>query len=406
MKLFLLSITLFFCTLTSSALTAAPAIEARTNAYTMQDLQALSKSNQWDEFLDHIYDIRPSLRNDKWAGLIKINFSNHLKHLLKHKLFRPRLLTNINKLIQLEFVQADEIIQILSNDFVKGVMHDCLLNFQQNTSVQCLKNIQAYWKLSKKDEELGLYLGQRLPQLIDKFSASNKRAHATMISSTDIWQYYVPAVDGKFGDIHCSVKSIQEVVINKLFTVHAADKSAPLNFTYFSRGCWTKLKPRIEKLLISNNKLNRDVAYKILNNIKEKKEIDELTYRLTYLLNSPAKGDELNESWNMIIKASKDSNLRDQMIKRLDKLAFLPDEVLKKQQSGLTAQIYKLLDANFPEFIDYYYKECLEYYTESRGFPNGTRTINCLKFIDMNKREKVLTTIQYNKIIKALPFKL
>lgn len=369
--------------------------------YNLEDLKALSTNSEYVEFFQHIYDIRPSQRNEEWKKLVSKNINDYLKQLIKNKEYKISFLATLIRLNKFELINNDEILTLYSNDFSKGLLKQCQKKPHQEL-LNCFIPIHTFWSTTNKDKDLGVELAKAHNQLfkqINKFSNINKEK----VNSISIWSLIRPAVESQLGDIYCDQDFVQEQLMQKLYQVHLQDKNEKLNFNYFSRKCLKSLRPRISKLLNSKNQLDRELALNILNSTQTISKVELNLYHLTYLLDSPQKGDKFNNSWAKILNISKDAQLREKLINGLDTKDFLPDELLNNPDTKLVETIYGLLESSFPEYIDFYYKQCLDFYSGAKKFDRGNPTLNCLKFIRLGKRKGFLTQIQIENIIKNLP---
>lgn len=67
--------------MTRTLLLLALASTTAAQAYEMADLQALAKQNSWEELVQHLGDIAPSKRDDKWAALAEQGADGWLRSL-------------------------------------------------------------------------------------------------------------------------------------------------------------------------------------------------------------------------------------------------------------------------------------------------------------------------------------
>jgi hypothetical protein len=392
---------LFLILLSLSSYSANNASSNNIALYNLDDLKALSINSEYVEFFQHIYDIRPSQRNDEWKKLVSKNINDYLKQLIKSKEYKVSFLKTLIRLNKFDLINNDEILTLYSNDFSKGLLKQCQKKSHQEL-LNCFLAIYTFWSTTNKDKDLGVELAKAHSQLFKKISEFSNIIKEK-INSISVWSLIRPAVESQLGDIYCSDDYIQEQLMQKLYQVHLQDKNEKLNFNYFSRKCLKSLKPRISKLLNSKNQLDRDLALNILNSTQTISNVELNLYHLTYLLDSPQKGVKFNNSWAKILEVSKDAQLRVKLIKGLGNKDFLPDELLNNPDTKLVETIYGLLERSFPEYIDFYYKHCLDFYSGARKFDRGNPTLNCLKFIRLGKRNGFLTQIQIENILKNLP---
>src|SRR5574343_829671 len=88
-----------------------------TAPYEMGDLETLYKENNYQEFLNHALDIRPSLRDSKWKKMVLEIGVDFIKDKIARGQFDEKTLNYIESLTTWPILREDEIFFLKRNDF-------------------------------------------------------------------------------------------------------------------------------------------------------------------------------------------------------------------------------------------------------------------------------------------------
>lgn len=366
--------------------------------YNIADLKSLSETKDYHEFFQHIYDIRPSLRDKDWQQLVYKNANDYLKKLISEKIVNTDFFETILDLNKYDFINSDEIIGLYTADYSKIILDYCN---QQTFSKrpECILHIYSYWD-KNKNEELGLKLEKILS---DISSTKEAKQFKNILDKMPTWKIINSIAEGRNAAIYCSKTDFQDKLLTKLYTDFSLNQETQLNFNYFSRKCLNSLSPKLNKLLYSNKELDRKLALKVFESTQTIKDKHRNLFYLFYLLDSPEKSSTFNKAWSSMLDLSKNPTSREILLSELKSIDLLPDEILASSDRKLVTNILKLIESSFPEYLDLYYFECKSYYKGSKDFPKGSKTINCIKFIEYAVSEGFLTKAQINSLRKALP---
>lgn len=373
-------------------------VEEIKTSYNLADLKSLTETKDYSEFFQHIYDIRPSQRDKEWQQLVYKNANDFLKKLITDKSINTDFLETLLDLNKYDFISSDEIIGLYTADYAKIILDQC--HSQANTKkAECIFQIYRYWQ-KNKNEDLGL----KLEKIITKLSStSESKELRPYLDKMPTWNIINAIAEGQNADLYCAKTDFQDKLLTKLYTDFSENSDIQLNFNYFSRKCLNALNPKLNKLLSSNKELDRKLALKVFESTQTITEKQKNTFYLFYLLDSPEKSNTFNNAWSAMLGLSKDAESREKLLKDIKNFELLPDEILLNSDKKLVSSVLKLIENSFPEYLDLYYSECKNYYQGSKEFPKGSKTINCLKFLEFAKSEGILTQAQINIIKKALP---
>jgi hypothetical protein len=142
--------------------------------------------------------------------------------------------------------------------------------------------------------------------------------------------------------------------------------------------CLPSLNKEAQTRLLKPTKSNeRELAWQILNaQGKTDKKLTDFFYTV-YLLENPSQGELFNYSWNRLKELGASSNRRDDVFKRIKNLDPLPDELFSSLDELKKKAILSHFKSNFPEYLDFYTRQCIEFYAGKGSFPNGNPTIHC-----------------------------
>jgi hypothetical protein len=374
--------------------------------YGLADLKALHEVRDYEEFYNHINDILPSKRDKDWKELVLITTQNYFKDLKELGPFNKTTFKIMNGLLRYPFLKRDMFVNLHLNNYAKSYFKTCFKNATSNTLVKCALDAKLFWNNSNRDRTLGRALGELIDNKLN-INISNAHTFAQVNESKiDTWEFYKPTTKGKFSDVACKQKKIQRVILNKLYSLFIAKEYDRMNYILFSKNCWNQVKPSINKLLISNHLIDRNVAFHTLKNTGEITQIESDLFYLNYILGTPAKSNEFNQAWNNIKHLGKDFRRRANLLKEIKKNYLLPDKILDLASNEKVKVIFTHLSSNFPEYFDLYFKKCYSYYSGKGNFTQKNPTLRCRSLFNKSKNQDWLTKSQIFDLSQVLPLSL
>ncbi len=343
--------------------------------YTFSDLKILAAENSFKEYINHALDVRPSLRTNEWSTMTKNMAKLYVEDLTTHKQFSEESYKKVESLNEIPVLRSD--------DFFKGRRQKYLLRYFKNclekNLKQCERRIDLFWEGQKGDlnqSDIGIDLGRLI-----KASKRDK----------DLWPFYLPATTGTLSNYHCKKQDVKEQVFAQLANEM---RSLPTNKTLQKKigeiangECWDLLYPELKSSLLTDNKSISFYSYRVLNLKSKLTSVEKFSYLLTYILNGPMVGETFNEGWNAIEQLGKDFKMRQDVLNKVMKLDYIPDELFNAADEMKRDVLIDLIDKNIPEFIDSYAKICLDYLEGKRKFPQGNPTKHCKTMFKLSKNK-------------------
>lgn len=330
----------------------------------MGDLETLYKENNFQEFLNHALDIRPSLRDSKWKKMVLEISVDFIKDKISRKQFDEKTLNYIESLTTWPVLKEDEIFFLRRNDFGVKFFEGCLTSEKKEV---CISKINKFWSnTTLKNPDLGLSLAKLL----------SENGH-----EENLWEYISFATNSNVGEFYCKNALIKKELLKKIQTIIAGnlstiDQKIAIQNS-MSESCLTTIIPEIKKAFLDvESSLTKELYLKFLT-ITGNLSPEEKDFFLTlYFLEGPVIGDLFNESWNTIKELGQNYKKRKLVLDKLKGLNLLPDEIFatanEKRRETMLSHFYK----NFPEYLDFYANTCIKF-LEGNSFPNGNPTLRC-----------------------------
>jgi hypothetical protein len=341
----------------------------------MNDLKVLAQEGEAQEYLLHAKNIRPSERLEDWKTLT-----------LKMALKWGDELVKSHPITRLQFLELEEYFTwpLLNTDasFITKrdkIGFNYLINcYSKGQKDQCLKDLQLFWSRTSSEfsrQSLSLQLAEII---------------RTEHPEVDLIDFFRVVIITPNGAILCKNKIFQDFLEERLGTITSLFQNWPQIFEKLNKtadiDCWKKITPSAG--------LNTFILKKYLGTLSP---TEKDTYHLVYLLESPSPGEIFNESWNILKSLGRDNNRREQTLSALKKLDPLPDQLISSESDIKKAEIITAeFSQNFPEYFDFYLRQCLSFFRGTGNFPDGNPTPNCRKFV--RERAKYLNASLVNDI--------
>lgn len=351
--------------------------------YDLKDLEVLEREKNFEEFLLHVNDIRPSERGRHWKEM----FQNMAMGLVDYKIKTHDLsletFRQIEQIGRSSAMNNDEFFQLKRSIFAKKYFSECFrkaslvieskkLEEEKNL---CVTELSSFWFFSKKDPDMGLDLAAILE--------SNK-------SDLLRWPFYEKAVKDSIANFYCKKPAVQQAIMNKLseetYNPEFNGNYKTLVNRIVPEICFNEMILPLKETLrsIKSNGLEKEMALNILD-AKGNLSQDELDlFAVLFLLDGPVVGDKMNIAWKKVEALSENYPKRQKLLAQIEKLALIPDKIFKDPNLPRHKAIINLFAKNFPEYLNYYGSTCIKYISNS-----GTEQLN------------VSSSYQCNEFLKA-----
>ena len=361
-----------------------------TSLYSLKDLSVLEQEKNFEEFLAHVNDVRPSERGKIWKDMYQAMAMEMVDYKLKTRDFSMKSFKQIEGIGRSSALSNDEFFQLKRSLYAKKFFSECYsqassqkMETSKESIKTCDNELNSFWFFSKKDPDIGL----ELAALIEKSPSTLKT-----------WPFYQRAVNDSIANLYCEKPDVQRAVIGKL-TEESFDKDFDDNYkTLISRlvpeKCFTKLIPALRLSLQSSitNGLQKELAMNLLSARGLLTKDEEDLYAVIYLLDGPVVGDKMNLAWKRVENLSDSYKNRQKILAQIQKLSIIPDKIFKDPALPRHKAIINLFAKNFPEFLNYYGESCVTYLeNKSETSGNIASSYQCNEFLktarDVKKTE-------------------
>ncbi len=330
-------------------------------SYDLKDLQALEQEKNFEEFLLHVNDIRPSERQKLWKTMYQSMALEMIDYKLKTKDFSLATFKKIEGIGRSSALSNDEFFQLKRSLYAKKFFSECYAQASQkpekpndkNLDIKtCDKELSSFWFFSKKDPDVGLDLAA----LIEKYP-----------SDVSTWPFYQTAVNDSIANFYCEKPSVQKAVLSKLtkesFEADFNGQYGPLIKRFIPEKCFIKLVPNLKLGLGSpeSSALEKEMALNLLSSTGHLSSDEQDLYAITYLLDGPVVGEKMNLAWKRIESLNSHFNKRQSLLEKIKKLPLIPDRIFKDPKFPRNKAIINLFAQNFPEYLNFYAESCLSY---------------------------------------------
>ncbi len=352
-----------------------------SSSYNLKDLEALEKERNFEEFLLHVNDIRPSERDKYWQEMYQNMALGLVDYKIKTQDFLPSSFRQIEQIGRSIALSNDEFFQLKRSIYAKKYFSECfkkteLISENEKkvaTRKLCESELSSYWYFSKKDPDNGLDLAAILE---NAGSAQNR------------WIYFSPAVKDTIAHFYCKKPEVQTAVLKKVY-----DESFSTNFDgnykalverLMDDKCFDELISPLKSTLSSINSsgLDKEMAMNLLE-AKGKLSTEERDlYAILYLLDGPVVGDKMNMAWKKVEALSENYPKREKLLTEIKKLSVVPDKIFKDPNLPRHKAIINLFARHFPEYLDYYGKTCVKFLKNDSEAPLNIRSsLQCHEFL-------------------------
>ena len=342
-------------------------LRASVKSYEMQDLEILEKQKNFQEFLIHALDIRPSKRNRHWSDMVGHMAEGYLVKLLDEKSFNRKDFLFVEKVSEWSPLLNDEFFQLKREDYVKSYLYHCFSSEKK----YCIGDLQAFFAKKRKNAQLGFQLGI----LLRKFD-----------QKADTWSLFKMAAQDKLAEFYCQKEPMQLALVGRIIPFlekHGLKDQSVIRkkiLDIATLACWKKLTALFEGWRESKSHKMREYAYVLLKLSRSLSEEKKDFHLVSYILQGPHKGEVFNEAWNTVRFLGQNFKRRNKLVDSLLKLDPLPDRLFAIKDTQKREIITEFVAKNIPEFFDKYTKICLNYFSGQGTFPKGNPTVHCLEF--------------------------
>lgn len=350
-------------------------------SYTIKDLEILSKTGPYKEFLDHAHDLLPRHRDKKWSSLVQKVAKTYVNGLVLKNQISGEHFSYIEKIAHWPALEKNEFFLIQRDEFAIKFFKACL----KKNKNSCLQKVEKFWSHSRKDIDTGF----KIATLIEK---ENNGLIDKLIT---------PAIFSDLSKLYCKKDFTKKILVKKvenlsLLNFDSSSKVIKKNILeLMNYDCFLEIAKSIKEELYLHDSVSRESSYKILNAFKLMSEEEKDLFYAHFLLSGPTIGKMFNLSWSIVSKFSQDYDRRKSVLFALKEFDPLPDGFLKTKDYLKKRTLLKFLIKNLPEYFNFYAHTCLDFRESKKYFPQGNPTIHCSQFFESVKGEKFLSDKVY-----------
>lgn len=356
--------------------------------YELKDLEVLEKEKNFEEFLQHVNDIRPSERSKHWKEMFQSMALALVDYKIKTRDFSQITYRKIETIGRSSAMSNDEFFQLKRSLYAKKYFTACfkkVSGMSESPKKDAEKNLcetelTSFWYFSKKDPDMGLDLAAILE------SAQ---------STVKTWPFYEQATKDSIADFYCKKAEIQQAIIKKLFEESFGAEFGGNYKILVERiipdTCFDELVAPLKNSLtsINSNGLNREMALNLLEAKAKLSRDEQDLYAILFLLDGPVVGDRMNNAWKKVEDLGENYPKRQKLIAQIANLALIPDKIFKDPNLPRHKAIINLFAKNFPEYLNYYGSTCIKHINHSSDMPlNVSSSFQCNEFLKAAQRTK------------------
>lgn len=360
----------------------------------MADLEVLVKEKNTAEFLGHAHDIRPSARDKTWREMVSQMATLALSEAQSFRPINKERFDHIQSISEWPVLKVDDYFKLKRADFTKAYLSDCFDQAEAIILKECLPRAQRFVATSQNDPNFGLFLVKLLGV---KFKNPPKKVYDLKLN------LLTSITTGEFSQEFCGRDDIKAEL--RVLLVNLAKEELTKNPKTPTLDLSLYATPECLKSAVSETDLNP-----LQSNIKElsaryllRRALGLLTtserdYFLTYyLLSNPTEGEIFNLAWNNLKSLSSDQGRRNDVLKRLKTHPRPPDETFGSEDIRLKRTLTEAFLTYFPEYTDFYIKECHRYLAGEAEYPRGNPTPYCDDLILISRMKGTITDEVYQQ---------
>ena len=349
--------------------------------YSLKDLSVLEQEKNFEEFLSHVNDIRPSERQKLWREMYQSMAIEMIDYKLRTKDFSMKTYKHVEEIGRSSALYNDEFYQLKRSIYAKAFFTECYMQTSEKQGASnkaeamkiCDNELSSFWYFSKKDPDIGLEFAKILER------------HQSPLKT---WMFYERAINDSVAGIYCAKPDIQRAVIAKL-TQESFEEDFDNNYkTLISRlvpeKCFVKIIPSLRLALQSTvtNGLEKEMAMNFLSAKGLLSKEEEELYAVLYLLDGPVVGDKMNLAWKKVEGLSAQYTKRMKILAQIRSLPLIPDKIFKDPKLPRHKAIINLFAQNFPEYLNFYGESCVKFLENKSSAPvNVAGSFQCNEFL-------------------------
>lgn len=354
--------------------------------YSIKDLEVLVKNRQYNEFLDHVLDILPAQRKEKWN-----NLTREVASILAMQIINKRKMTRseFDKMIKIS--KLSSLRNHLTFTTLKTDITPLIINLCRGEKARCYQDFYEFWISSTPEPQFA----SSIIETINRLGLVNSFLNKDHIFMTNLFYH---ALDQKK---RCSVKELLNPLKDYFEQMKMAQQLGEydkLITVRLSKNCFDKSRIQLNKWLLDQRYSNAEFSYYLLDlkNALSQGQTDLFLTR--FFIEKTENGKYLNLAWNILRDIKNDYKRRIKVTQSLKIIDPLPDKIFQYSQSKRKRVLIDHLTSSLPEYIQYYLKSCEHYYLGKQIFPKGNPVINCRSLLPILKKQGLFSRTRIEAI--------
>lgn len=357
--------------------------------YSLTDLEVLVGEENTAEFFAHALDIRPSERQDSWKAMVSKMGDVYTRKIIEKTEIERKDFLGTEKLYDWSALKTDDVFRMRRSQIGLRYLKNCLKG-----DSPCWNDLVAFWEKDKTD-----------PDTAYKIAELTSGLKGSPLST---WTLLDVALKSPLSEFFCKKEFVMSALWGKIEIDYVklgpdGDLMTKIDQTIHP-DCMPVLIGEARKRLFQPPKvLDRELSYQILKS--QSKADQEVTdfFLTVYLLDNPGQGELFNYSWNRVRELGGTVARREKVLRTLKGLDPLPDAILGTLDQTKKRVILNHFKTYFPEYLDFYTDQCVNFYGGKGSFPSGNPTVHCQDFMNSELAPKVIDQIkidQYQNVRK------
>jgi hypothetical protein len=351
--------------------------------YTLSDLEVLVTEEGHDEFFKHALDIRPSERQDAWKSMVSRMADSFSRGVLSKTELTKEDFTKTEDLFSWPSLKNDDIFRTRRQAIGLTYLKKCL-----EDKTPCWNEVKKFWEKDKTDPDTAF----KLAELTGKMENS----------PLPTWDFLEVALKSPLSEFYCKKSFAMNTLWSKIEMDYVKLGQEGDLLTKIDRTVHPDCLPALiqeshKRLSYPPKVLDRELAFQILKSqSKATQDISDFFYTV-YLLDNPSQGELFNYSWNRVKELGGTIERREQVLKKLKKLDPLPDTIFSTLDEKKKKVVLMHFKTYFPEYLDHYTDQCVDYYGGKGSFPGGNPTMHCQEFMNSKLAPMIIDDFKIKK---------
>lgn len=357
-------------------------------SYTLADLEALAQEGSFTEFFNHALDVRPSERQDSWKTMVSKMGEAYGQSVLTKSEIAKKDFQKTEGLYTWPSLRSDDVFRLKRQEIGLRFLKACL-----KSENPCWGELKAFWENDKNDPEVAFKLSEMTSTLKNSPYSS--------------WSFLEVSLKSPLSEFYCKKEFVMDNLWNKIEIDYVklgpeGDLMLKIDQTIHP-DCMPSLISEARKRLYHPPKVfDREVAFQILKSQSKADDGVKDFFYTVYLLDNPSQGELFNYSWNRIRELAGKVSRREAVLKTMKGLDPLPDAIFSSLDQTKKRVILNHFKTYFPEYLDYYTDQCVEFYGGKGSFPSGNPTIHCQQFMNSELAPQIIDDFKIKKFQEVL----